>query len=149
MELTEYQRRALEILRARTSKNPITGKEVANQIGLKPRTTGKEGADMRSVINALRVKGYPICATGSGYWWPKDRIELDGYIASFQGRIDDQQRACDGLKESKKHLEDIDVPERELRYVIYNPGGGISIVKVMESQLREFLTKHPKALPYK
>lgn len=53
---------------------------------------------MRSIINALRVKGYPICANGIGYYWPATPKELDDFIASFQGRINDQQKACSGMR---------------------------------------------------
>lgn len=95
--LTELQRRALGCIASHGKDRPVTGKDVANAIGLKPRSTGKAGADMRSIINALRVKGFPVCATGEGYWWPESREELSAYIASFQGRVDDQQRAVDGL----------------------------------------------------
>lgn len=148
MELTELQRAALEILRARSVLNPITGKEVANMIGLKPRSTGKDGADMRSIINALRVKGFPVCATGNGYWWPRDRVELEGYINSFQGRIDDQQHACDGLKLGLKDFASIEVPPRELSYMV-TTDTGVRFFKFAETRLKEFLTKYPKAVPYK
>lgn len=96
--LTDFQRAALDTITDRDSLHPVTGKKVAEIIGLKDRKSGKEGADMRSIIHALRVKGYPICATGAGYWWPKTREEADAYIASFQGRIDDQQTALDGMR---------------------------------------------------
>lgn len=96
--LTELQRAALDTITDHGAANPITGKSIAGIIGLKERKSGKEGADLRSIVHALRVKGYPICATGAGYWWPKTREEADAYIASFQGRIDDQQIALDGMR---------------------------------------------------
>lgn len=96
--LTETQQNALRIVMDHTSMNPITGKDIANLIGLKPRKSGKEGADMRAVLNGLRSKGYPICATGNGYWWPRNVSEMDAYVKSFQGRIDAQQEACDGIR---------------------------------------------------
>lgn len=99
-ELTDYQKKCLEVVSKHTKNNPVTGKEIANAIGLKPRATGKDGADMRSVVNALRVKGYPICAIGEGYYYAQTSSELSEYIYSFQGRIDKQQEACDGLKGS-------------------------------------------------
>ena len=97
-DLTEIQRRALVEISHCTKESKLTGKQIAGKIGLKERTSGKEGADMRSVINALRGKGFPICADGEGYYWPQTSNELSVFIASLQGRIDKQQLACDGLK---------------------------------------------------
>lgn len=97
-ELTELQRKTLEIVVKRTCEHPITGKDIAVLIELKSRESGREGADMRSIIHALRVKGYPICASGDGYWWPQNKDELDAYIQSFQSRVDEQQVALDGMR---------------------------------------------------
>lgn len=96
--LTDLQTAALDAITNHDAAHPITGKAVAGIIGLKERKSGKEGADMRSIVHALRVKGYPICATGAGYWWPKNKEEAQAYILSFQGRIDDQQVALDGMR---------------------------------------------------
>lgn len=97
--LTDLQSLTLEEVKKHTKSAPVTGTVVANRIGLKERETGKDGADMRSIINALRVKGYPVCAYGAGYYWPASREELREYIDSFEGRINDQQKAVDGMKE--------------------------------------------------
>lgn len=97
-DLTELQRKTLKCIYQHSNQNPITGKEIANLIGLVPRDTGKEGADMRSVINALRSKGYPICASGEGYWYPRNKADLDEFVQSFQGRIDSQQKALMGIR---------------------------------------------------
>lgn len=82
-----------------TSDSPITGKEIAERLGMKGRASGKEGADVRNIINNLRREGYPICANGKGYYWPKSGKELQDYIDSFQQRIDRQVEACMGMKE--------------------------------------------------
>ena len=95
---TDLQERVAGVIEKHTKNSPITGAQIANEVGLKPRNTGKEGADMRAIINALRVKGYPICADGNGYWWPETKAELEEYIASLEGRIADQQKALSGLK---------------------------------------------------
>lgn len=96
--LTDLQRGALDLITMHPHSRPITGTEVANRIGLKPRSTGKEGADMRSVIHALRMKGYPICASGRGYWYPASGDELKAYIESLEARANDQLEAAAGLK---------------------------------------------------
>lgn len=110
-ELTELQSKALGVVRSRRAGAPVTGTEIANAIGLAPRANGKAGADMRAVINALRVKGWPICASGEGYWWPANSAELAAYIASFEGRIRDQQRALDGLRDGFDKIDDTVEPD--------------------------------------
>jgi len=104
MELTELQAAALSAIRVQTQKDPITGANLATKIGLKPRSSGKPGADMRQIIHALRVKGYPICATGNGYWYPANLEQLDWYIESFKNRIEDQSTALRGLERSRATL---------------------------------------------
>ena len=99
-DLTYIQKKVLEIVSQHPRYSPITGKQVADKIGLKDRDSGKEGADMRSVIHALRIKGYPICANGKGYWYARTAEELSKYIFGFQGRVDKEQAAIDGLKNS-------------------------------------------------
>ncbi len=99
-DLTPYQRRALVLISKHGRGNPIIGKNIAINIGLKDRDTGKEGADMRSVIHALRMKGYPICGTGEGYYYAGSQTELFQYIESLGGRIAKQQEALDALKKS-------------------------------------------------
>jgi len=98
--LTELQSAVLEIINQHPKGNAITGREIVNFIHLKQRDNRKEGADMRSIIHALRAKGYPICATDEGYWFASTSGELSEYITSFQGRIDKQQMAVDALKNS-------------------------------------------------
>ncbi len=123
MNLTDLQSRTLGIVSRRYKNNPITGKEIATKIGLKDRDTGKEGADIRSVINALRTKGYPICANSEGYYFAQYQTELNTFITSLQGRIDAQQKACDGLRAGFKHIGEIfpipsdeEVPIRKVRF---------------------------------
>lgn len=55
-DLTPYQSHALAAIEQHGKATPITGAKLANIIGLKARANGKAGADMRSIINALRVK---------------------------------------------------------------------------------------------
>lgn len=111
-ELTDIQSAALAQIRPRRRGSPITGTQVAAAIGLKPRANGKAGADMRAVVHALRVKGWPVCASGDGYWWPADSAELSAYISSFEGRVLDQERALSGLRAGFDKIDDSREPER-------------------------------------
>jgi hypothetical protein len=122
MRLTELQQNTLGVVSRRYKNNPITGKDISTQIGLKDRDSGKEGADMRSIINALRTKGYPICAAGNGYYYAQSQTELFEFISSFQARIEAQQGACDALKRAYANIgmifplpTDSDVPVRKVR----------------------------------
>lgn len=96
--LSTYQEKTLRTLLEQKGK-PITGRSIAVKIGLNPRST-LLGADMRAVIHALRVKGYPVCAGGEGYYYPQTSEQLSKFIMEFQARVDDQQKAVDGLKNS-------------------------------------------------
>lgn len=143
--LTDLQTATLSTIRDFSSIKPITGTAIARIIGLKERKSGKDGADMRSIIHALRVKGYPICATGAGYWWPKDQGELQVYIESFQNRVNDQQAAVDGLRLGMKHIAATKpqillsaappVPIRTSR----------GVAQVPADRVEEFLAAHPGA----
>lgn len=142
-DLTELQEDVLRVVMDRTSAGPVTGRSIASIVGMKKRRSGKEGADLRAVVNALRRKGYPICATGEGYWWPRDDAELSGYIVSLQGRINEQQEACDGMK---KGFALILKKAKELA-----PGRSVTVrweekvYMVTEGSLEDFLLSHPGA----
>lgn len=96
--LTDSEEQALAVIIDKRKEKPITGKDVADAIGLKIIQTGKEGADMREIINSLRIKGYPICASGLGYYWPVSKEELLEYIKSFAGRIRAQEEALAAMR---------------------------------------------------
>jgi hypothetical protein len=142
--LTDLQSAVLEKVREHTSFAPITGTDLANKIGLKPRDSGKEGADLRSVINALRVKGYPVCASGEGYWWPKDRVELRTYIDSFQGRIDDQLKACDGMRSALGTLDGPKPVETTSLWRVKKETGYV-VIPVLDRHLYAFREEYPDA----
>lgn len=105
MELTELQQSAWQIIKIAKIGSEITGKEITNSIELKTRSTGKSGADMRQIINALRVKGLPVCANGKGYYAARSKEELSDYIHSFEGRIRDQESALLGLQKAEPVFE--------------------------------------------
>jgi len=60
---------------------------------------------MRSIIHALRIKGYPICANGDGYYTARTRKEIDEYCGSLSGRISEMSEALIGLKKSQPIFE--------------------------------------------
>lgn len=97
--MTELQQSTLKVIEAHSKGDEITGKEVAMKIGLRPRDTGKEGADMRSVIHALRVKGYLICANTKGYFYATDINEAQETIESLEGRVKKQYEAIYGMRQ--------------------------------------------------
>lgn len=114
--LTNLQSEVINILSNRYKDKPIIGAELWRQVAhlsLKNDNPFKPGANLRSVINTLRDKGYAICANKDGYYVPKDPQELEEYINSFQARIDSQQNACDVLKD--RHKNWVEILERESR----------------------------------
>lgn len=95
--LTTLQELTLNEIHGRRKGREITGAQLTKITRLVPRSEFA-GADMRQVVHALRVKGYPICANGKGYYWPEDKAELDGYLESFKTRIEDQKKAYYGMQ---------------------------------------------------
>lgn len=98
--LTSYQQQALKILISDTTESAtISGTNLAKRIGLKQKN-GVEGANMRSIIHSLRVKGFPVCANGRGYFYAKTDEQLSKFIVKLQARVISQEEALKGLKES-------------------------------------------------
>lgn len=114
--LTPLQDKTLKCIQEHFKENPITGHHIADEINFEETHPDKQGAAMRSVINALRTKGHPICANGKGYYWPRNYDELNKYIAEFQNRIDDQQKALNSLKMiALKAVNNVDqIPDQDL-----------------------------------
>lgn len=96
--LTETQSQVLTMISGRSKEHPITSHELITFLEIKDKD-GKVGANLRSVINTLRDKAFPICAGSNGYYYPQSPEELQEYVESFQRRIDSQQEACDTLKQ--------------------------------------------------
>ncbi len=96
-DLTIYQTLTLDELHRRFKGDEITGANLANKIGLVDKNKQRIGAGMRAVINALRTKGYPICASSKGYYWAASPGELREFIESFERRIEDQYKAMRGM----------------------------------------------------
>lgn len=147
--LTTLQADTLTTVMGRGKRNPITGKEIASVIGLKPRRTGKEGADMRAIVHALRCKGYPICASGNGYWWPANHDQLADYVRAFDGRIMQQAEAVAGMKFGYDKISMAAARQaiEKSTQVFYEAmvEGQRRCFKVRTDRLPEFLLKYPDA----
>lgn len=147
--LTDLQRSALDLITMHPHSRPITGTEVANRIGLKPRSSGKEGADMRSIIHALRIKGYPICASGRGYWYPASGDELKGFIGSLEARATMVQEAVEGLKlgyELVGQAKGQDAVKNATRVNFRAKRDGImTVFSISESAVEDFMKVYPDA----
>ena len=104
--LTEAQERTLKVVKEATRSRPISAKKITFIIGLKE-DFSKEGANMRSIIHALRVKGYPICANGRGYYYAQTSMELSEYIVSLNARITKTEEASRGLSKGFDKVKEI------------------------------------------
>jgi hypothetical protein len=94
--LTETQNKVLGLISSKDKEHPITSYQLSRQAAIEDKDH-KIGANLRSVVNALRDKGYPICASNEGYYYPQRPEELADYIQSFNKRIEQQQNARDAL----------------------------------------------------
>ena len=72
--LTELQSMTYQIIKDHGRSNPIIGADIQRQINLTDRDH-KKGANLRSIINALRDKGYAICASDEGYYTKSAGVE--------------------------------------------------------------------------
>jgi len=105
-DLTKLQEKTLETVMKCNQSNPISAGRIAFIIDLKEDHT-KEGANMRSIIHALRVKGYPICANGRGYYYARTSTELSAYIVSLSSRIMKTEEACKGLHKGFDKVKEV------------------------------------------
>jgi len=106
--LTDIQRSVFDIIKTKTKANPITGLELTKAVKIADEKQ-KRGANMRSIINTLRDKGYPVCASSNGYYYPQSKQDLKEYIDEFQNRIFEQQKACDSLKIALNNWDNVEV----------------------------------------
>ena len=125
--LTALEEKVLEIVRQRHSGNEITGGQLSAMFEVKDRD-GKTGANMRSVINTLRDKGRVVCANSKGYYYPRNVEELSDYVDQFQNRIDEQQKACDIMKERVTQWREINarpktpINQNPVQSQLFKPG---------------------------
>lgn len=55
------------------------------------------GVTIRSMVNALRSEGYPICSGRKGYYYAQDRDEIKQTLNNLESRISSMREACVGL----------------------------------------------------
>ena len=104
--LTGLQEATLKVIKEAKKSRPISATKITFIIGLKE-DRSKEGANMRSIIHALRVKGYPICANGRGYYYAQTSTELSEYIVSLNARIMKTEEASRGLSKGFDKVKEI------------------------------------------
>jgi hypothetical protein len=59
---------------------------------------GGNSADVRAVVNALRIDGEPICSCCEGYYYPVTKSEVIQTIQSLESRIVGICKAVNGLR---------------------------------------------------
>jgi len=111
--MTQLQESVLALVGDHTKEDPITGRDIANRVGMRPRDSGKEGADLRSVISALRQKGQPICASKGGYYYARDRYELADFIDSLGGRVEKLNQVIYGLNIALNEWNVVELEDEE------------------------------------
>ena len=110
--LTDLQSQVLTMITARSKDNPITSHELMTFLDIKDKD-GKVGTNLRMIINSIRDKGCPICASSSGYYYPQSPEELLEYIESFSRRIEQQIIARDAIQERYQNWVAIRERERQ------------------------------------
>ncbi len=109
-DLTTMQTLTCDELHKRFKGNEITGRKLAIVIGLVDKNQQRVGAEMRAVIGELRKKGFPICASSSGYYWAASPGELREYLESFPRRIEEQYEAMRGMAANRAY-EQVEIIE--------------------------------------
>lgn len=62
------------------------------------------GSEIREIINSLRVKGFPVCSSGKGYYFAKNKMELRKTIAHLNGRKNSIESAMLGLLQAQRYF---------------------------------------------
>ncbi len=75
-----------------TAKDPMIIATIGQEIGT---TKG-----LRQVVHDLRLKGYPICQNGYGYYYARTTVELGNYIEKIERDLREETAELDGLRRS-------------------------------------------------
>lgn len=60
----------------------------------------KEWVNIRRVqeaVQSLRMRGFPICANGEGYYWPGSTVELFNYIDGIKQRVSELNKMLEAV----------------------------------------------------
>lgn len=76
----------------------VTGKHLAIIFNL------NGTAEVRRLVNSLRVQGYPIGSCSTGYYFMSNPQEVDETLAGLWGRIDAMMMAVDGLEAARAKM---------------------------------------------
>ena len=61
---------------------------------------------VRKLVNQLRNNGHPICSDENGYYYAKDKMELQSSIGQMTSRMIEIAKAKNGLVKALKHFPD-------------------------------------------
>lgn len=76
----------------------VKGKHLAAMFDL------KDTAEVRKIVNSLRVHGYPVGSGNAGYYFMSNPQEVDETLAGLWGRIDAMMMAVNGLEVARAKM---------------------------------------------
>ena len=69
-------------------------------------TFGISGASLRQIVNRLRSNGQPVCSDGNGYFYAKNRDEINNTVTQLLRRTRKITDAAQGLVLSHQIFHD-------------------------------------------
>lgn len=84
---------ALSVIREHSIENPIYGKEIAEKVGITE-------PELRKIVGYFRMKGEPIGSGGKGYFYARNRWELENTLNHLAGRWRKIKAEWEGLIEA-------------------------------------------------
>ena len=104
--LTRTEQLIVDTIRQHRRAAPIIGRDIIARFNLEPTEAKRKGAKLRAYINEIRAKGYPICASGDGYFWPSNGQDILDQVESLEGRASLIIRAADGMRAGMRIFQD-------------------------------------------
>lgn len=91
-QLTEKEKKIIDILRTQSGAEvPISGAALAMRVGVK---------SVQVFITSLRLKRFPICSKGRGYFYAHEDGHLDDFIRKVERKSQGLIRELEGLRAS-------------------------------------------------
>ena len=81
------------------AENFVTSRVIENAFGM-------NGATLRQIINKLRCNGQPVCSDVNGYFYAKNRNEINNTLSQLLGRTKKINEAAAGLVLSHQIFHD-------------------------------------------